>query len=233
MHTNVDLDELAKFDDFSQNWWDLNGEFKMLHKINSIRLNWVSNLFDFNEKKILDIGCGGGILTEGLAKLEARATGIDLSASALKCASEHASSQALKIQYQLSSAEDFATNNSKSFDAITCMEMLEHVPDPIAIIKAATRLVKPNGWVFFSTINRNLKSYLLAILGAEYILKMLPRGTHDYSKFIRPSELTNMCRECGLNISHLKGMVFNVVKQEFVLSDNVDVNYFLACQRVI
>ncbi|MDO9635619.1 MAG: bifunctional 2-polyprenyl-6-hydroxyphenol methylase/3-demethylubiquinol 3-O-methyltransferase UbiG, partial [Thiobacillus sp.] len=196
--SNVDAAEIAKFSELAHRWWDPNSEFKPLHEINPLRLKWIDQQASLAGKKVLDVGCGGGILAEAMAGAGAQVSGIDLSEKALKVARLHLYESGHSVDYQLVSAEDYADQHAGEFDVVTCMEMLEHVPDPASVVAACSRLVKPGGWVFFSTLNRNAKSYLFAIVGAEYILKLLPRGTHDYRQFIRPSELAAWLRSAGL-----------------------------------
>jgi 2-polyprenyl-6-hydroxyphenyl methylase / 3-demethylubiquinone-9 3-methyltransferase len=229
--SNVDAAEIAKFSELAHRWWDPNSEFKPLHEINPLRLKWIDKQAALAGKKVLDIGCGGGILAEAMAAAGASVSGIDLSEKALKVARLHLYESGLSVDYQLVSAEDFAARHAGEFDVVTCMEMLEHVPDPASIVAACSRLVKPGGWVFFSTLNRNAKSYLFAIVGAEYILKMLPRGTHDYAKFIQPAELARMARENGLDTQELIGMTYNPLSKIYKLEADTDVNYLLATQR--
>ncbi|MDO9466714.1 MAG: bifunctional 2-polyprenyl-6-hydroxyphenol methylase/3-demethylubiquinol 3-O-methyltransferase UbiG, partial [Thiobacillus sp.] len=207
--SNVDAAEIAKFSELAHRWWDPNSEFKPLHEINPLRLKWIDQQAALAGKTVLDVGCGGGILAEAMAGAGAQVTGIDLSEKALKVATLHLYESGKSVDYQLVSAEDFAAQHAGEFDVVTCMEMLEHVPDPASVVAACARLVKPGGWVFFSTLNRNTKSYLFAIVGAEYVLKLLPRGTHDYAKFIQPAELARMTREAGLDTQELIGMTYS------------------------
>lgn len=232
-HTlNADAAELAKFSDLAHRWWDADGEFRPLHQINPIRLSWISSLVSLNGLNVLDVGCGGGILTDSLARSGARATGIDLSTKALRIAQLHAlDAQTENVQYREISAEDMAAEQPGTFDVVTCMEMLEHVPDPASVVHACAKLVKPGGWVFFSTLNRNPMSFLLAIVGAEYVLNMLPKGTHEYAKMIRPSELAGFCRAAGLTVTHSRGLSFNPLTQRYWLNNDTRVNYLLATQR--
>ncbi len=229
--SNVDAAEIAKFSELAHRWWDPNSEFKPLHEINPLRLKWIDQQAALSGKKVLDVGCGGGILAEAMAAVGASVSGIDLSEKALKVAKLHLYESGLSVDYQLVSAEDFAAQHAGEFDVVTCMEMLEHVPDPASIVAACARLVKPGGWVFFSTLNRNAKSYLFAIVGAEYILKLLPRGTHDYAKFIQPAELARMAREARLDTQELIGMTYNPLTKIYKLEADTDVNYLLATQR--
>jgi 2-polyprenyl-6-hydroxyphenyl methylase/3-demethylubiquinone-9 3-methyltransferase len=229
---NADPAELAKFSDLAHRWWDTEGEFRPLHQLNPLRLAWINELCPLQDKTVLDIGCGGGILTDSMARAGAHATGIDLSTKALRIAQLHAlDAQTADVQYREISAEAIALEQPESFDVVTCMEMLEHVPDPASVVQACATLVKPGGWVFFSTINRNPKSFLLAIVGAEYVLGMLPRGTHEYAKMIRPSELASYCRSAGLRVKHSRGMSHNPITQRYWLNDDTSVNYLLATQK--
>ena len=229
---NIDHQEIAKFDNSQTGWWDRQGDFKALHDINPVRLEFIRKHTQLTGKKVLDVGCGGGILSEAMAKAGATVAGIDMNASALDAARQHAADTALSISYQHITAEEFAEQVPASFDVITCLEMLEHVPDPAAIIQACAALLKPQGRVFFSTINRNPKAYLHAIVGAEYLLKLIPKGTHDYGKFIRPSELAKTARNVGLDVEQLAGMHYNVVTQEYSLVDDVSVNYLMYCRKL-
>lgn len=229
---NADAAELAKFSHLAHRWWDVDGEFRPLHQINPLRLGWISGLCSLQGKTVLDVGCGGGILTDSVARSGAKATGIDLSTKALRIAQLHAlDAQTDNVQYREISAEAMALEQPDGFDVVTCMEMLEHVPDPASIVQACATLVKPGGWVFFSTLNRNPKSFFLAIVGAEYVLNMLPRGTHEYAKMIRPSELAGFCRAADLNVMHSRGLSFNPLTQRYWLNDDTSVNYMLATQK--
>lgn len=229
---NADPAELAKFSDLAHRWWDADGEFRPLHQINPLRLAWMKELCALQDNVVLDVGCGGGILTDSLARAGAKATGIDLSTKALRIAQLHAmDAQTDNVQYREISAEAMALEQPASFDVVTCMEMLEHVPDPASVVQACATLVKPGGWVFFSTLNRNPMSFLQAIIGAEYVLNMLPRGTHEFAKFIRPSELAGFCRRAGLNVMHTRGLSFNPLTQRYWLNGNTSVNYLLATQK--
>jgi 2-polyprenyl-6-hydroxyphenyl methylase/3-demethylubiquinone-9 3-methyltransferase len=228
---NADQIEIDKFSNLAHHWWDPTSEFKPLHAINPLRLSWIQAHVDINGKKVLDIGCGGGILTESLAKSGAQAKGIDLSEKALKVADLHSLETNVPVQYELISAEDLAEKEMGQYDVVTCMEMLEHVPDPLSIIRACSKLAKPGGKVFFSTLNRNPKSYLLAVIGAEYILRMLPKGTHDYKKFIQPSELAQYARDAGLEMNELIGLSYNPFTEVYSLSRDTDVNYLIACSK--
>jgi len=230
--TNVDPNEIRKFEELASRWWDKNSEFKPLHDINPLRANWIDNIAPVAEKKVLDVGCGGGILSEALAQRGADVTGIDMGDAPLGVAKLHQLESGLSINYQKSTAEDFAKEHENSFDIVTCLEMLEHVPDPSSVINACAKMVKPGGTVFFSTINRNPKAFLLAIVGAEYVLRMLPRGTHEYAKFIRPSELANWVREADLQVNQMTGLLYNPLTKSYKLSaSDVDVNYMISTQK--
>jgi 2-polyprenyl-6-hydroxyphenyl methylase/3-demethylubiquinone-9 3-methyltransferase len=230
--TNVDPNEIRKFEELASRWWDKNSEFKPLHDINPLRANWIDNIAPVAEKKVLDVGCGGGILSEALAQRGADVTGIDMGDAPLGVAKLHQLESGLSINYQKSTAEDFAKEHENSFDIVTCLEMLEHVPDPCSVINACAKMVKPGGTVFFSTINRNPKAFLLAIVGAEYVLRMLPRGTHEYAKFIRPSELANWAREADLQVNQMTGLLYNPLTKSYKLSaSDVDVNYMISTQK--
>ncbi len=228
---NAEAAELKKFGDAAHRWWDLGGEFKPLHDINPVRLNWIQSHASLAGRRVLDIGCGGGILSESMACAGALVTGIDLAEKALKVAGLHAQQSGLSVDYRLISAEQLASEQEKPFDVVCCMEMLEHVPNPASVVQAASRLVRPDGWVFFSTINRNAKAFAVAVLGAEYLLRLLPKGTHSYAKFIRPSELAGWARSSGLQPVEFKGLEFGLLDRAFRLGTNVQVNYFLACRR--
>jgi 2-polyprenyl-6-hydroxyphenyl methylase/3-demethylubiquinone-9 3-methyltransferase len=231
MNTNADPHELAKFGDLAHRWWDANSEFKPLHDINPLRLGWIDRVAGLAGKQVLDIGCGGGLLTEGMAALGANVTGIDLSEKPLGVARLHLFESGLQVDYRQVSAEDFAAERSGQFDAVTCLEMLEHVPDPASIARACATLVKPGGHVFFSTISRNAKAYLLAVIGAEYLLNMLPRGTHDYARFLRPAELSRFCRDAELSVEEIVGMSYNPLTQTYSLGRDTSVNYLLRATR--
>jgi len=224
---NVDAAELQKFATLAHRWWDVNSEFKPLHEINPLRLNFIDHIVDLKGKRVLDVGCGGGILSESMSLKGADVTGIDLGEKALNVAKLHALETGAKVNYQLISVEELAQQQAESFDVVTCMEMLEHVPDPAAIVGACARLAKPGGQVFFSTINRNPKAYLFAVIGAEYVLNMLPRGTHEYEKFIKPSELAAWVRHADLSIETFKGMSYNPLTKRYWLGADVSVNYIL------
>ena len=229
--SNVDAAEIQKFSELAHRWWDPNSEFKPLHEINPLRLKWIDGMAAIAGKKVLDVGCGGGILSEAMAAAGAEVSGIDLSEKALRIAKLHLLESGQTVDYRLIAAEAFADNMPGQFDVVTCMEMLEHVPDPASIVAACARLVKPGGWVFFSTLNRNPKSYLFAVIGAEYLLKLLPRGTHDYAKFITPAELARMARQAGLETGQLTGMTYNPLTKVYKLEADTSVNYLLATQR--
>jgi len=224
---NADELELQKFGDLAHKWWDKNSEFKPLHAINPLRFNWIDGLVGLKGKRVLDVGCGGGILSESMYFKGAEVIGIDLGEKALNVAKLHQLESGAKVDYQYVSVEELATQQQASFDVVTCMEMLEHVPDPAAIIAACARLVKPGGSVFFSTINRNPKAYLFAVIGAEYVLNLLPKGTHDYAKFIKPSELASWARIANLDILSMRGMSYNPITQHYSLGDDVAVNYMI------
>ncbi len=228
---NVHLHEINKFGSMAERWWDAQGEFKTLHDINPLRIQFIQSYADIAGKRIVDVGCGGGILTEGLAKLGADALGIDLSEELIDIADLHGLESGVSAHYQKISAEALAQQQPESFDLVTCMEMLEHVPDPGSIISACTTLVKPGGMVFFSTLNRKPKAYLLAILAAEHILQMLPKGTHDYKTFIKPSELSQTARAAGLELQGMAGIEYNPLSKRFSLGRDVDVNYIAAFKR--
>jgi 2-polyprenyl-6-hydroxyphenyl methylase / 3-demethylubiquinone-9 3-methyltransferase len=233
-NSNVDPAELAKFSDLAHRWWDLTSEFAPLHEINPLRLDWINGLAALKGKRVLDVGCGGGILADAMARKGADVLGIDLAAKSLKVAQLHAlEAQTPHVSYREISAEDLATEQPASFDIVTCMEMLEHVPNPASIVAACSALVKPGGWVFFSTISRNGRSFLQAIVGAEYVLGMLPRGTHEYAKFITPSELASFGRQVGLDIQATRGLEFNPILKKYKLTSDTRVNFMLATQKSI
>lgn len=227
---NVDPLELEKFSQLAHRWWDPTSEFRPLHEINPLRLNYIDRIAGLSGKSVLDVGCGGGILAESMAERGARVTGIDLAEKPLKVAQLHLRESGHQVDYRMIAAEDLAREAPHAFDVITCMEMLEHVPDPSAIVRACAELLKPHGLAFFATINRNPKSYLLAIVGAEYVLRLLPRGTHDYAKLIKPSELSAMCRDSGLDVCGLIGMTYNPFSKTYALENDTDVNYILHCR---
>ena len=224
---NADAAELQKFADLAHRWWDPASEFKPLHEINPLRLGLIDRVAKLLGKRVLDVGCGGGILSESMSSKGADVTGIDLGEKALQVARLHGLESGVRVDYRLVSVEALAEEMPESFDVVTCMEMLEHVPDPAAVVKACARLLKPGGTVFFSTINRNSKAYLYAVVGAEYVLNLLPRGTHEYEKFIKPSELAGWCRHAELSDVHFKGMTYNPLTRQYRLVDDVSVNYIL------
>ncbi len=231
-HVNADPAELAKFSDLAHRWWDPESEFRPLHQINPLRLNWIDGLVSLSGKTVLDVGCGGGILSDSMARKGAQVTGIDLSVKALRVAQLHALEAGTRnVTYREVSAEVIALEQPGNFDVVTCMEMLEHVPDPASVVKACSDLVKPGGWVFFSTINRNPKSFLFAIIGAEYVLQLLPKGTHEYAKMIRPSELAGYCRFADLALAESLGMEYNPFTQRYWLSQDTSVNYMFATRK--
>ena len=225
---NADPLEIQKFSDLAHRWWDPTSEFRPLHEINPLRLEWINARVPLAGKQVCDVGCGGGILAESIAKKGATVTGIDLSEKALKVADLHSLESGIKVRYELISAEELAAREAGQYDVVTCMEMLEHVPDPAAIVQACAKLVKPGGHIFFSTLNRNPKSYLFAIIGAEYVLGLLPRGTHDYAKFITPAELSGFARKAGLEVEALKGMTYNPLTKIYSLNQDTSVNYLVA-----
>lgn len=229
---NADPAELAKFSELAHRWWDMDSEFRPLHMINPLRLDWIQSMSPLAKLRALDVGCGGGILADSMARKGAEVLGIDLSTKALKVAQLHAlEAETPNIAYREVSAEALAAEAPGSFDVVTCMEMLEHVPDPASVVKACSDLVKPGGWVFFSTINRNPKSFLFAIVGAEYVLNMLPRGTHEYAKMIRPSELAAYCRQADLDVQQTSGMEYNPLTKHYSLSNDTSVNYLFATRK--
>ena len=229
---NFDPAELAKFSALAHRWWDPTSEFRPLHEINPLRLAHIERMAQgLAGKRVLDVGCGGGILAEAMARAGAKVTGIDLADKPLKVAMLHKLESGCEVDYRLVSAEALAAEAPESFDLVTCMEMLEHVPEPASVVRACARLARPGGWVFFSTINRNPKSFLLAIVGAEYVLKLLPRGTHEYARFIRPSELAAHCRAAGLSVTDVTGMTYNPLTKVYALGRDVDVNYLMGTRR--
>ena len=230
---NFDPAELAKFSDLAHRWWDVESEFRPLHQINPLRLDWIESLVPLGGKRVLDVGCGGGILADSMARKGADVLGIDLATKALKVAQLHAlEAQTDGVAYREISAEDLAAEQPAGFDVVTCMEMLEHVPDPARVVAACAELVKPGGYVFFSTINRNPKAFLFAIVGAEYMLNLLPRGTHEYAKLIKPSELAGYCRAAALDLEQTRGMEYNPLTRHYWLSGNTSVNYMLATRSI-
>jgi 2-polyprenyl-6-hydroxyphenyl methylase / 3-demethylubiquinone-9 3-methyltransferase len=229
---NADPQELAKFSDLAHRWWDPESEFRPLHQINPLRLDWIDQFVGLKGKRVVDVGCGGGILAESMARRGADVLGIDLADKALKVAQLHAMEAGVaNLSYRSVAAENLAAEQAGSFDAVTCMEMLEHVPDPASVVQACADMVKPGGWVFFSTLNRNPKSFLFAIVGAEYVLKMLPKGTHEFKRFIKPAELARFIRQAGLNGQQMKGLEYNPLTQHYWLSGNTSVNYMIACRK--
>jgi 2-polyprenyl-6-hydroxyphenyl methylase/3-demethylubiquinone-9 3-methyltransferase len=229
---NADPHELQKFSELAHRWWDPNAEFKPLHELNPVRLDWIDKHAHLSGKRALDIGCGGGILSESMAVRGAKVKGVDLSSRALGVADLHSLESGVEVEYEEIAAEALAAREPGSYDVVTCMEMLEHVPDPAGIVQACATLVKPGGWVFFSTLNRNAKAYLFAVIGAEYIARMLPRGTHDYARFIKPSELAQFVRSAQLDIVEIKGITYRPLSKRFSLSDDSSINYLMACRRV-
>lgn len=230
--TNIDPSEIAKFSTHAAHWWDLNGQFKSLHDINPLRLGYINQKAPLAGKRVIDIGCGGGILSESMAKLGAKVTGLDMSEAALKVAELHLLESQAEIEYVHDTAENLAAKRPSEYDIVTCLEMLEHVPDPAAIIKACSALAKPDGDIFFSTLNRNLKSYLFAIVGAEYILKLLPQHTHEFDKFIRPSELVDWSKQAGLSALDMTGMTYNLLSKQYKLTSDVSVNYLVHLKKI-
>lgn len=231
MTTNVDMAEIAKFDALAASWWDREGQSRPLHEINPLRLGYIQQRCELKGKQLIDIGCGGGILSEALAKNGASVTGVDMGEAALNVAKLHALEAELTIDYQHTTTESIAASHPAQFDVVTCLEMLEHVPDPDAIVAACAQLLKPGGHLFFSTLNRNPKAYLLAVVGAEYVLNMLPKGTHDYKKFIKPAELAASCRQSGLMVSNITGLSYNPLSKQYKLGTDVSVNYLMHCQK--
>lgn len=229
---NVDPAELSKFSALAHRWWDLDGEFAPLHQINPLRLDWIDSISPLRGQRVLDVGCGGGILAESMARQGAEVLGIDLAEKSLKVAQLHAlETQTQGLSYRQVAAEALAEEMPGQFDVVTCMEMLEHVPDPASIVRACATLARPGGWLFFSTINRNPKSFLLAIVGAEYLLNLVPRGTHEYARLLRPSELGQFCRAAGLDLQHSRGLEYNPITRRFRLSHDTSVNYMLAARK--
>ena len=229
---NVDQAELTKFSSLAHRWWDVDGEFGPLHAINPLRLDWIDGIAPLNRQRVLDVGCGGGILADAMARKGADVLGIDLAEKSLKVAQLHAlEAGTSQITYRLVAAEALAAEMPDHFDVVTCMEMLEHVPDPASVVQACARLAKPGGWVFFSTINRNPKSFLMAILGAEYVLNVVPRGTHEYARLLRPSELARFCRDAGLDMQQSCGLQYNPISGRYRLSTDTSVNYMLATRK--
>jgi 2-polyprenyl-6-hydroxyphenyl methylase/3-demethylubiquinone-9 3-methyltransferase len=229
---NVDPSEVAKFEALASRWWDRNSEFKPLHDINPLRANWIDKLAPVAEQKVLDVGCGGGILCEAMAQRGAHVTGIDMGEAPLAVGELHKLESGVEVDYQKSTAEDFAQSHGEEFDVVTCLEMLEHVPDPSSVVRACAAMTKPGGTLFFSTINRNPKAYFLAIIGVEYVLRMLPKGTHEYGKFIRPAELGQWIREAGLELDQMTGLTYNPITKTYRLTEtDVDVNYMICARK--
>jgi len=229
--TNFDPAELAKFDALAARWWDTEGEFRPLHQINPLRLDWIRSQVKLEGRRVVDIGCGGGILAESMAAARADVTAIDMAEGPLAVARLHQMESGARVNYRRCAAEELAAEEPARYDIVTCLEMLEHVPDPAAVVRSCMELVKPGGHVVFSTINRNPKSFLFAIVGAEYVLRLLPRGTHEYQKFIRPSELESWSRAAGLELQRSIGLHYNPLSREYSLGPNLDVNYMMLCQR--
>ncbi|MEY2776999.1 MAG: bifunctional 3-demethylubiquinone-9 3-methyltransferase and 2-octaprenyl-6-hydroxy phenol methylase [Pseudomonadota bacterium] len=228
---NADPAELEKFSALASRWWDPSSEFKPLHQINPLRLEWIDGLTPLKGQRVIDVGCGGGILAEAMARKGAEVTGIDLAEKSLKVAQLHGLESGVSVHYEQIATEDMALKAPNQFDVVTCMEMLEHVPQPESVVSACAALAKPGGWVVFSTLNRNPKSFLFAIVGAEYVLRLLPRGTHEYSKFIKPSELGRAARLAGLDLVELIGMTYNPITQVYALGRDTDVNYLMAFRK--
>jgi 2-polyprenyl-6-hydroxyphenyl methylase/3-demethylubiquinone-9 3-methyltransferase len=231
MMANADPQELNKFGELAHRWWDPNSEFKPLHDINPLRLGWIDRNCGLKGKRVIDVGCGGGLLSEGMAALGADVTGIDLGEKALGVARLHLLESGLKVDYRHIAAEEMAQAEPAAFDVVTCLEMLEHVPDPASIVRACAQMARPGGTVFFSTISRNPKAYLFAVIGAEYVLNMLPRGTHDYARFLRPAELARLCREAGLSVAEIVGMSYNPFARSYSLGSDTSVNYLIRARR--
>jgi 2-polyprenyl-6-hydroxyphenyl methylase/3-demethylubiquinone-9 3-methyltransferase len=232
MNHNVNPQEIEQFDAASQDWWAPEGAFKSLHQINPLRLSFITQQVDLQNQRVIDVGCGGGILTESMALCGAKATGIDMSGLAIEVAQQHADEKKISVAYQKTTVEEMAEKHAAEFDVVTCMELLEHVPDPVSVIQACATLVKPQGHLFFSTLNRNAKSYLFAILAAEYVLKLLPRGLHHYDQFIKPSELAAWARSAGLDVSQMSGIGYNPLTKVYRLTQNTAVNYLMYCKKV-
>ncbi len=232
MTVNADPRELAKFSELAHRWWDAESEFRPLHEINPLRLDWIDGLAALSGKRALDVGCGGGILSDSMARRGADVLGIDLAAKPLKVAQLHAIAAGTpRVEYREVAVETLAAEAPATFDVITCMEMLEHVPDPAAVVKACAQLARPGAWIFFSTINRNAKAFAFAIIGAEHVLRLLPKGTHEYAKFLRPSELVAWCREASLDIAEMRGLEYNPLSRRYRLSADTSVNYLIACRK--
>lgn len=234
MTINADPQELAKFGELAHRWWDPESDFKPLHQINPLRLGWIQQLCSLTGSRVLDVGCGGGILSDSMARAGAQVLGIDLSTKPLRVAELHAMEAGTeRVEYREIAVEELAGEQPSSFDVVTCMEMLEHVPDPASVVRACATLVKPGGWVFLSTLNRNSKAFLLAIVGAEYVMQMLPKGTHEYVRFLKPAELAQFCRDAGLDLQASRGLTYNPLTQRYSLGADTGVNYLLACRRPI
>lgn len=232
LESNFDPAEIAKFEALASRWWDRNSEFKPLHDINPLRANWIDSHSPVAECRLLDVGCGGGILAESMAQRGAEVTGIDMGEAPLAVAQLHSLDSGVSVNYRQCTAEQLAAEQSRHYDIVTCLEMLEHVPDPASVVASCAELVKPGGHVYFSTINRNPKAYLFAVVGAEYVLRLLPRGTHEYAKFIRPSELSSMIRDAGLSVEAMTGLTYNPLTKTYRLDDSdVSVNYMIRCRR--
>jgi 2-polyprenyl-6-hydroxyphenyl methylase / 3-demethylubiquinone-9 3-methyltransferase len=230
---NADPQELAKFSELAHRWWDPDSEFRPLHQINPLRLDWIDGHAPLAGKRALDVGCGGGILSDSMARRGASVLGIDLASKPLRVAQLHAiEAGTASVEYREVAAEALAAESPASFDVVTCMEMLEHVPEPASVVGACSALVKPGGWVFFSTINRNPKAFLMAIVGAEYVLELLPKGTHEYARFIRPGELAQWCRDAGLDLIDARGLEYNPITRRYRLSADTSVNYLMACRKL-
>lgn len=224
---NVEAAEVNKFAELAHQWWDMQGVFKPLHQLNPLRLNYIDSRAELAGKQVLDVGCGGGILSESMAQRGAQVTGIDMAEKSLQVAQLHALESGVQVEYRCVAVEALAQERPQAFDVVTCMEMLEHVPDPASVIRACATLVKPGGHVFFSTLNRNAKAYLMAVVGAEYVLNLLPKGTHDYSKFIKPSELAAWMRQSGLELQHQTGVTYHPLSKQYALTQDISVNYML------
>ena len=230
--TNVDPQELAKFSELAHLWWDPDSDFRPLHRINPLRLDWIDTTVRLAGKRVLDVGCGGGILSDSMARRGARVLGIDLATKPLRVAELHALEAGTEgVEYREVAVETLAEESPEAFDVVTCMEMLEHVPDPASVVRACARLAKPGAWLFLSTINRNPKAFVLAIVGAEHVLRLLPKGTHEYARFIRPSELAGWCRGAGLELAATRGMQYNPITERYRMSTDTSVNYLLACRK--
>lgn len=230
--SNIDQNEIDKFSELSSHWWDPQGELKSLHDINPLRLDWINQKICLEGKNVIDIGCGGGILSESMAKLGAHVTGVDMSQAAINVANLHQLESGVQVEYALRTAEKMAEERPANYDVVTCLEMLEHVPDPASIIRACAKLAKPSGDLFFSTLNRNIKAYLFAIVGAEYVLKILPQNTHDFAKFIRPSELSEWARKAGLSPLEMVGITYNVFTKKYSLTSDISVNYLVHMKKI-